>query len=127
MGKLIKAICSVDSPIVLVLEDLQWMDVESLGLLSKLIIDKSIKNLVLLGIYREKEIDSVHPVSFLLKEVRKRNIEFTSIHLNDLCYEQVNGLIANALCASPLDYYPLTAFVHEKTKGNSFFVKHMLK
>ena len=51
--KFIKATCSVGPPIVLVLEDLHWLDLDSSNLLSSLLIDQSNKIFMFIGAYRE--------------------------------------------------------------------------
>jgi len=126
-AKFIKAICSVGYPIVLVLDDLQWMDVETFDLLSALLKDKCIKNLTLIGIYRDNEVSGEHPVSKMLQNVERTSINVTNIKLDNLSHETVNELISHALCLSPLDTYSLTVLIYEKTKGNPFFVNQMLK
>jgi len=125
--KFIKAICSVGYPIVLVLEDLQWMDVQTLILLSALLKDKSIENLTLICIYRDNEVSEEHPVSVLLQNVERTGINVTNVNLDNLNHETVNELISHALCLSPLNTYSLTVLIYEKTKGNPFFVNQMLK
>merc|ERR1711862_363824 len=47
--------------------------------------------------------------------------------LNNLNHENVNALIADTLCLPYLETYALTAFIHEKTEGNPFYVRQMLK
>ena len=120
-------ICSVGYPIVLVLEDLQWMDVETLTLLSALLKDKSIVNLTLIGTYRDNEVTKEHPVSVLRQNVEQSGVNVTNINLDNLDHETINELISHALCLSHLDTYSLTVLVYGKTKGNSFFVNQMLK
>jgi len=125
--KFIKAICSYGVPIVLVLDDLQWMDLQSLDLLSALIKDKTIENLTLIGTYRDNEVSEEHPLSVLLQNVKRSGVNATNIKLENLDHETINGLISHALCHSPLDTYSLTALIYEKTSGNPFFVNQMLK
>ena len=64
--KFIKAICSVGYPIVLILEDLQWIDAESFSLLSMFMTEKSIKGLMLVCNYRDNEASANHLISSLI-------------------------------------------------------------
>ena len=65
----IKAIASVSKPLVLVLEDLQWLDVSSLDLL-KVLLRSQIKNLMIIGVYRNNEVCDSHHLAELLKFVK---------------------------------------------------------
>ena len=118
--KFIEVICSVRCPLVLVLDDLHWIDLESLGLL-RFLVKRSIKNLMLIGIYRDNEIDEQHPLTQLLNDVH-----YTEIKLLDMDHETTNDLISDTLSISPLRSYSLCSFIHAKTKGSPFFVKQML-
>ena len=125
--KFIKAVCSVGFPIVFVLEDLHWIDLQSLNLLSALIKDKSVTNFVLISTYRDNEVNEDHPVSTLLKEVDKMGIRTRNITLKNLNHETLNEMISNTFYLSPLETYPLTISVYQKTKGNAFFAVSLLK
>ena len=123
--KLIKAICSFGRPVILVLEDSQNVDLTSIDLLSSM-INSSITNLMLIGVYRDEEVTDTHPIKNLLQDITKLNVNMTEIILKNMDHESVNELISDTLFASPLETYTLTAIVHEKTKGSPFFVHQML-
>ena len=120
-----KAICTLGRPVIFVLEDLQNIDKTSGDLLSSL-INNSIKNIMLIGAYRDEEVGDAHQVTNILQDIKKNNISLTEIKLKNLEPEQVNELISDALQACPMETYPLTAIVHRKTKGNPFFINQML-
>ena len=125
--KFLKAISLIESPIVLTLEDLHWSDSESLALLSALLTEKKIKNFMFVGTYRGGEVQNNHPLSHLFKEIKDIGINTTEINLENLDHESVNDLISDSLCVSQLETYPLTAFIHETTNGNPFFVNQSLR
>ena len=123
--KFIKAICSVGAPIFLVLEDLHWLDLDSSNLLFSLLTDRSIKNFMFIGTYRENEKSNI--TDRLLKGMKEKNTNVTEITLGNVDHETVNDYISDALCVCPLETYSLTAFLCEKTDGNLFFLNQMLK
>ena len=123
--KFIEAICSVKCPLVLVLDDLQWLDVASLCLLRSL-VKKSIKNLMLIGIYRDNEVTDTHPLVQLFDDVKSINANYTEMTLLEMNHETTNDLISDSLRISSLSSYPLSSFVYTKTKGSVFFAKQML-
>ena len=78
--KFMKAICSLDSPVVLVLEDLQLLDIESLDLLSAMITDKYLKNMMLIGTYRKNEVSDDHPALRLRQIISNSKKVSSSVH-----------------------------------------------
>ena len=127
--KFMKALSSVGPSIVLLLDDLQWLDCESLELLSAILIDKSITNFMFIGTYRANEVNDHHEVTKLrtkLKDANNRDI--TEIKLENIDHEALNELISASFHTSPYETYALTAYIHEKTDGgNPFFVHMTLK
>ena len=122
-----KAICSLHSPVVLVLEDLQLLDEELLDLLSVLVTDKHLKNIMFIGTYRADEVSSAHPLSCLIQNIRKSNISMINIKLNNLSHEPTNDFISNTLKIPPLKSHQLSVLIRKKTKGNPYFMTEMLK
>ena len=121
-----KAICTAASPVALIIEDLQWIDSESHDLLSSLLIENCPKNFIFIGTYRQNEVSDLHPVSNLLECMKEHDISTTMIKLDNLEQENVNDLISDTLYLPPMKSYPLAALIHNKTKGNPFFVKQMM-
>ena len=122
--KFLRAIASLNSPLVIALDDLQWMDLASIQLITA-VIKGSIKNLMLIGLFRDNEINSEHEMANFLHDVEKMNIITTQIKLDNISSENVNNYISDALSISHLETYPLTALICKKTNGNPFFVKQM--
>ena len=125
--KFIKAICSNGCPIVLALEDLQWMDTESLSLLSKLVTDKSLAGLMLVGIYRDNEVTDDHSVTHLIHNIGRAKRNLTRIKVDNMDHESINQFLSDALSVSALETYALTVMIHEKSNGNPFYMKQLLK
>jgi len=125
--KFIKAICTSGRSITLILDDLQWVGLESLNDLDILIKDKLVKNLSIIGTYRDDEVNQNQPLALLLtlNDLDVSNV--TKFKLQNLLHEDLNELISDLLKVSPLESYPLTALFHEQTKGNPFFFKQFLK
>ena len=111
-AKNIKAVVSASS-FILVLEVLQWMDSASLDLF-KVLIRSRIKNLMFIGVYRDNEVCSSPQLSGLLNFIRDININPKEVVLENMDHETLNEFISDTICASPVDSYPLTAFVHKK-------------
>ncbi|MEH2296427.1 trifunctional serine/threonine-protein kinase/ATP-binding protein/sensor histidine kinase [Nostoc sp.] len=123
----IKAICQAEHPLVFFIDDLQWADSASLKLLKIILGDRNIQNLLIVGAYRDNEVDSIHPLMTTLDEIEKEGGSVSKIHLENLTPKDVNALIAEALGCSTIFSQPLTNLVFEKTQGNAFFITEFLK
>ncbi|MEH1902128.1 MAG: AAA family ATPase [Nostoc sp.] len=123
----IKAICQAEHPLVFFVDDLQWADSASLKLLKIILGDRNIQNLLIVGAYRDNEVDFIHPLMMTLDEIKKEGGFVSKIHLQNLTPKDVNALIAEALGCSTIFSQPLTNLVYEKTQGNAFFISEFLK
>jgi len=124
----IKAISQSDRPLVLFIDDLQWADIASLALLKTIIVDQESKYLLIVGAYRDNEVNVTHPLIEMLEDIKKiapKKLSF--IQVNNLSIENINNLVSDALSCSLTYSRPLTELVYEKTQGNSFFTAEFLK
>jgi transcriptional regulator with GAF, ATPase, and Fis domain/predicted ATPase len=114
-----------EHPLVLFVDDLQWLDRASLDLLRNLATHDEGMHLLLVGAYRDNEVGPGHPLSDALAAIADvtvvRELEVTSLDRED-----VGALIADALHHSRDHVEPLAEVVYEKTAGNPFFVIQFL-
>ncbi|MEM9928037.1 MAG: serine/threonine-protein kinase PknK, partial [Cyanobacteria bacterium P01_D01_bin.50] len=124
--KFIQVFTTIEHPLVVFLDDLQWADSASLKLMQLLMSDES-KYLLLIGAYRDNEVFPVHPLVLTLEEIVKAEAIVNTITLTPLKQESLNQLVADTLNCFPLTAKPLTQLVYQKTKGNPFFSTQFLK
>jgi predicted ATPase len=62
-------------PLVLFLDDLQWVDAATLDLIKHLVTEPDTRHLLLVGAYRQNEVDPRHPLSQMLAEIRESSAE----------------------------------------------------
>jgi PAS domain S-box-containing protein len=110
-----------EHPLALFLDDLQWLDSATLELLEDLATEPDVKHLMLIGAYRNNEVDAAHPLTHKLKAIRKAGASVQEIVLAPLAREDLGRLLADALRCDAQRVAPLVQLVHEKTAGNPFF------
>jgi PAS domain S-box-containing protein len=115
-----------EHPLVLFLDDLQWLDTATLDLLEDLLTRSELRHLMLIGAYRNNEVMAAHPLTRRLKAIRDAEVHVEEVSLAPLSREDVGQLVADALRCEPARAGPLTELVHEKTGGNPFFVIQFL-
>ncbi|HXZ08667.1 MAG TPA: AAA family ATPase, partial [Paraburkholderia sp.] len=115
-----------EHPLALFLDDLQWLDAATLDLLEDLLPRPELRYLMLIGAYRDNEVDATHPLMVKLQAIRNAGVRINEITLAPLAREHVRQLIAEALHGEPEQIAPLAQLVHDKTAGNPFFVIQFL-
>ncbi|WP_080681983.1 ATP-binding protein [Sorangium cellulosum] len=122
----LRVFATADHPLVLFLDDLQWADLASLRLLTLLLSDPERGHLLVLGAYRDDEVDAGHPLSAARAELRKAGASMVEITLAPLRPADVHQLLADALGCGPERSAALAALVLDKTQGNPFFINQFL-
>jgi PAS domain S-box-containing protein len=115
-----------EHPLALFLDDLQWLDSATLDLLEDLLNQPDVQHLMLIGAYRDNEVDATHPLRRKLDTIKSAGGRVEEIALAPLAREHLGHLIADALRCEPARAAPLAQLVHEKTGGNPFFAIQFL-
>jgi len=110
-----------EHPLALFLDDLQWLDAATLDLLEDLLARSDLQHLMLVGAYRDNEVDATHPLVRKLEAVKNAGARIEEITLAPLASEHLEQLIADTLRCELERAAPLAQLVHEKTGGNPFF------
>jgi PAS domain S-box-containing protein len=113
-------------PLVLFLDDLQWLDAATLDLLEDLLAQRGIWHLLLIGAYRDNEVDVAHPLMLKLGAIRRAGATVHDIVLAPLTYDDLGQLISDTIRSETTRASPLVQLVHEKTGGNPFFAIQFL-
>ena len=113
-------------PLALFLDDLQWLDAATLELLEDLLTQSDVQHLLLIGAYRDNEVDAAHPLMRKLEAIKNEGGKVAEITLAPLTHEHLGQLIADTLRCEPQRATLLAQLVHEKTGGNPFFVLQFL-
>ena len=115
-----------EHPLALFIDDLQWLDAATLDLLEDLLTRSELQHLMLLGAYRDNEVDATHPLLRKLDAIRRAGAQVQEIRLKPLARDDLGQLIADALRCESERSSPLAQLVQEKTAGSPFFVIQFL-
>jgi len=115
-----------EHPLAIFLDDLQWLDAATLDLLGDLLTQADVRHLLLIGAYRDNEVDALHPLARKLSAIQSSGAKVSEIKLGPLNQEHVGRLIAEGLGCETTSAAPLADLVHGKTAGNPFFVLQFL-
>jgi PAS domain S-box-containing protein len=115
-----------EHPLALFLDDLQWLDAATLDLLEHLLTRADLRHLMLIGAYRDNEVDAAHPLMRKLAAIRQAGGIVQKIALAPLAGEDVGRLMADALRCAPERVILLAQLVHERTAGNPLFIRQFI-
>ncbi len=111
-----------EHPLALFLDDLQWLDAATLDSLQDLLTQPDVHHLLVIGAYRDNEVDSAHPLRCRFEAMRRTGARVQEITLGPLTRDDLGQLVADSLRCEPASAAPLGHLVHGKTAGNPFFV-----
>jgi predicted ATPase/signal transduction histidine kinase len=111
-----------EHPLVLFVDDLQWLDAGTLELLQQLVTDPEVRSLLVIGAYRDNEVGTSHPLARTIDAIQSAGGAVSEILLGPLGTGDLTRLTADALHTDVARARPLAELVREKTGGNPFFV-----
>ena len=115
-----------EHPLLVFLDDLQWLDTATLEMLEHLATHSDVKHLLLVGAYRDNEVGPSHPLRRILGTIRGAGGKLRETVLSPLSREAVEQMVAEALHCERARARPLAALIYEKTEGNPFFAIQFL-
>ena len=118
---------SREHPLVLFIDDLQWVDTASLGLLQVLATHPDVHDLLLIGAFRDNEVGPAHRLLGTLDAIRKTSTRVSDVVISPLAPADLTVFVADALRCEPAATEPLARLVQEKTLGNPFFAIQFLE
>ncbi len=116
-----------EHPLVIFLDDLQWADSATVNLLEPLLAATEIDALLLIGAYRDNEVDPSHPLARTLADLEAAGILIRRLPLQPLALPDLAHLVRDTLHCDSGAAEPLARLVGHKTGGNPFFVGQFLK
>nr|AWM06134.1 PAS domain S-box protein [Bradyrhizobium symbiodeficiens] len=115
-----------DHPLILFLDDLQWLDSDTLDLLKEVFTQSDLRHLLVIGAYRDSELAPTHPLLREFAAIQASGTTLETIALAPLAHEHLSLMIVDALRCDVSRADPLAKLIHDKTGGNPFFAIQFL-
>ena len=115
---------AASQPLLVVLEDLHDADHGTLDLLVHLSRQLDGSRLLVVGTYRDIEVDRAHPLSATLAQLR-RSTHFGRVQLSGLTTAEVQELLSGLGVAQAGS--TIAEAVHKRTEGNPLFVREVAR
>ncbi|MBW9051097.1 AAA family ATPase [Rhizobium mesosinicum] len=125
LTRFLEAFSRPGNPLVLFLDDLQWVDSATLEVMDR-IVTSADENILLIGAYRDNEISAGHPLFEWLAKVGRNGDELESLTPLPLDEDVVTQLVADALGCPTGTAETLARVIHSKSGGNPLFATQLL-
>jgi predicted ATPase/signal transduction histidine kinase len=119
----VRALATAAHPLVIFIDDWQWADLSSLELLKALLRSDAISHFLLIGAYRDSEVDRAHPWAVTVGYLVSTGVPVRTIVLDGLTPADVGRIVKESTRGPDAEVEELSAFIHGKTMGNPFFTR----
>ncbi|MDQ3233352.1 MAG: AAA family ATPase, partial [Pseudobdellovibrionaceae bacterium] len=127
LGQFLSLLSARGEPQLLLVDDLQWADWQSLQALSelaKLALSEKVSDVMLLGTYRSNEVTGEHPFTTSVLKISPPEV---ILELRPLSQAETNCLVQYLLDETSSEVDKLQEVAYKFTGGNPFFVYEYLK
>ncbi|OKO76033.1 ATP-binding sensor histidine kinase [Bradyrhizobium sp. AS23.2] len=124
--RFVSVFATADHPLVIFVDDLQWLDPATLTLIEYLLLHPDTRHLLVIGAYRDNEVDLAHPLMLKLEDLRRAGARTDQIVLGPLSVDDIHQLLCDSLRRAPDEMRPLAELVHRRSSGNPFFAGQFL-
>lgn len=123
---LLTAASSIDGPLLLVLDDLQWIDLPSAALLERILSGRHVENLLVVGTFLGDEVTEDHNFYRLIRAIRTTGLRTTDIPLLPLDTSDLKVWLADTVAIEANAVNALAEVVFRKTGGVPLAVARFL-
>jgi transcriptional regulator with GAF, ATPase, and Fis domain/serine/threonine protein kinase len=114
-------------PLVLHLDDLQWSDEGSLGLLEEILEDIFSAPLLVLCTFRDKEIGAQHRLTQIIEHAQQKQLPLETVQLDSLRQPDVEQLVGELLGTEDDPVGDIALYVHRKSIGNVLYAIEIIR
>lgn len=125
--RFVGALVGAGHPLVLFVDDLQWADLATIRLFQSLVQAQEISHLLLIGAWRDNEVDSIHPWHSALAQLKSSDTSIVELELRALHVSDIHQFLQDALRSSSSSLRDLAELCFDKTRGNPFFLAQFLR
>ncbi|WFU74873.1 AAA family ATPase [Bradyrhizobium sp. CB2312] len=125
--KLIGAFGRRGHPLILFIDDLQWLDTATLELLNDLIVHRNLTDVMLIGAFRDNGTEPLHSYLLQIESIHAAGVPVEKLRLQPLASSDVSRLIVDSLGCRDNRVRPLANLIHSRTGGNPFFATQFLR
>ncbi len=125
--KFLQVLASNEHPLTLFIDNMQWADTAGLKLMEYLFTGTGTRNFYFIGAYRNNEISNTHPLFDSIELIEHKGVPVQTITLKPINEADVCHFLSDTLRTGTNQVKLLAQIVHDKTRGNPFFIRRFLE
>lgn len=127
-SSLIRTFAAENKPLILFIDDWQWVCSCSTNLILTLLNESQNKYIMLICSYRDDEIGNEHTIRTILDYIRDNPaFHLREMALSPLNISDITSLISDTFKCSMKKAKPLASIIKQKTLGNPLFIKQFMR
>lgn len=127
LTRFIAAFAFPGRPLVLFLDDLQWLDAGTISVLEALGKSQDIGDLLLIGAFRDNEVGPLHPLTRVVDAMHAGRVRVHDLLLAPLGVNDIDRLVRDAMHGNKQSTEQVAQVMFDKTGGNPFFAVQFLQ
>ncbi len=124
-AEVMRAVASQERPVVVFVDDLQWAGRTPLGFVDLVLSEEPVDGLLLVGAYREDEVDAAHPLAAPLSRWRNQ-AAVQHLRLDNLPGPALGAMVAEMLHVDLVTVAGLAEAIEPHTRGNPYETVELL-
>lgn len=120
-------IITENSPLVLIIEDIQWADAPSLSLIKYILNSEDLYNFSFIAAYRTENDINNFALDNFFDSIKEYNNNIKFITLNIFNQNDTTLFLSKILHCEKSEVENLSKIIYKKTKGNPFFIREFIK
>ena len=124
-AEVMRAVASRKRPVVLFVDDLQWAGRTPLGFVDLVLSEEPVEGLLLVGAYREGDVDEAHPLAAPLSRWRQQ-AAVQHLWLDNLPEPSLAAMVAEMLHVDLVTVAGLAEAIEPHTRGNPYETVELL-
>lgn len=122
----VRALTSMERPLVIFIDDLHWADAGSLKLIETLAKDGELGSFMFIAAYRDGALTEDPALAAAIERIRTAGENVHEYHLEPLAFEDILELISGVFVSDRDSLKQLAELIHGRSSGNPFFAKELL-
>ena len=123
----VACLATAESPLLMFLDDLQWVDDGSILVLEKLAEKIPQCPMLLVINYRDNEVDSSHILAQLVRKFKAQNIPLCEMPVKAFGLQETTQIVSQVLLEREVAVAQIARELNERAKGNPFFTLELLR
>lgn len=125
--RFIQVFCGQSNPLIIFLDDLQWVDVASWRMIESVMTDPQSQSLLLICAYRDDESGQISHLSEGIQEIENTGVAIQHVTLTALTELDMKRMLADRLGGSEDATTTITQLFLQKTGGNPLLFQQWLQ